>query len=115
MVRLADVYDGHEDVLSHAGAPGRLFVWLPVGLALRKVRRYLRQAERSFHNTASGALAIDAPAGYPETLLFDLVDLLTDDESADTRCVFKTGRADLNVEDIRRVRTVRQLRQRQSS
>lgn len=115
MVRLADVRDGHDDVLSQSGLPGRLFVWFPVGLALKKVRRYLRQANRPFQSTSSGALAIDAPAGCPEELLFDLIDLLTDDESADTRCVFKTGRADLNVEDIRRVRTVRQLRQRQSS
>lgn len=115
MVRLADVYDGRDDALSNAGTPGRLFVWLPVGHALRKVRRYLRQANRPFQNTASGAMAIDASAGCPEALVFDLIDLLTDDESADTRCVFKTGRADLNVEDIRRVRTIRQLRQRQSS
>src|SRR5690348_28185 len=115
MVRLADVYDGRDDALSSAGTPGRLFVWLPVGHALRKVRRYLRQADRLFHNTASGAIAIDAPTGCPEGLVFDLIDLLTDDESADTRCVFKTGRTDLNVEDIRRVRTIRQLRHRQSS
>jgi len=115
MVRLADVYEGRDDALSHSGTPGRFFVWLPVGHALRKVRRYLRQANRVFQNTASGAIAIDAPAGCPEALVVDLIDLLTDDESADTRCVFKTGRADLNVEDIRRVRTIRQLRQRQTS
>ena len=73
---------------------------MPVGHALRKVRRYLRQTNTPFQNTASGAIAIDAPAGCPESLVLDLIDLLTDDESADTRCVFKTGRADLNVEPV---------------
>ncbi|HEY9225801.1 MAG TPA: hypothetical protein VIP11_04090, partial [Gemmatimonadaceae bacterium] len=91
------------------GQPGRLFLWFPVGLALRKVRRFLRRIDQTFTSTPTGALVVDAPSGYPEQLILDLGDLLTEDESADTRCVFKTGFDDLDVDDIRRVRTIGEL------
>jgi EAL domain-containing protein (putative c-di-GMP-specific phosphodiesterase class I) len=90
---------------------GRLYFWFPVGLAERKVRQYLRRTDRAFSATLSGALAVDAPDGYPEELLIELSDLLTEYESADTRCVFKLGDGDLDVDDIARVRTVDELRQ----
>lgn len=98
-----------------AGDPGRLFLWFPVGLALRKVCRYLRQDDRQFTTTSTGALAVCAAEGYPEDLLLDLADLLTDDEGADTPCVFKCGDDDLDVDDIRRVRTIHELRQLRAS
>src|SRR6185295_7102461 len=85
------------------------------GLALRKVRHYLRQLDIAYTSTPTGALAVDAPKGYPHELLLDLAELLTGDESADTRCVFKAGVEDLDVEDIRRVRTIGELRQLRSS
>ena len=47
-----------------------------------------------------GAIVVDAPEGYPEQLLMDLSELLSDYEGADTRCVFKAGSADLDVDDI---------------
>lgn len=100
-----------DDAASCSGQAGRLFVWFPVGLALAKVRRYLRQAERTFCTTSTGALTVDAPHGYPEDLLADLVELLTADEREDTRWVFKTGDGDLDVDDIPRVRTIEELRE----
>lgn len=115
MVRLADLYDGHDDVPSRSSEPGRLFLWFPVGLALQKVRRYLRRLDRAVATTPTGALAVDAPEGYPEELLLELCDLLTHDEGADTRCLFKIGHDDLDVLDIRRVRTVHELREIQRS
>jgi EAL domain-containing protein (putative c-di-GMP-specific phosphodiesterase class I) len=90
---------------------GRLYFWFPVGLAERKVRQYLRRTDRAFSATFSGALAVAAPDGYPEELLIELGDLLTEYESADTRCVFKLGDGDLDVDDIARVRTIDELRQ----
>lgn len=115
MVRLADLYDGHDAVPSRSSEPGRLFLWFPVGLALQKVRRYLRRLDRVVCTTATGALTVDAPEGYPEELLVELCDLLTHDEGADTRCVFKIGNEDLDVHDIRRVRTIHELREIQRS
>lgn len=94
---------------------GRIFFWFPVGLAERKVRQYLRRTDRTFSVTFSGALAVDAPEGYPEDLLAELGDLLSEFESADTRCVFKPGTGDLDVDDIARVRTVDELRQLRES
>ncbi len=111
MVRLAVVPGGYDDAPSRTVEPGRLFLWFPVGLALRKVRRYLVQLDRPFTMTATGALTVDAPEGYPEELLLDLADFLTMDEGADTRCVFKIGADDLEVDDIHRVRTIHELRQ----
>ena len=108
---LADVYDGHEAVPSRTREPGRLFLWFPVGLALQKVRRYLRRVDRAVCTTATGALTVGAPEGYPEELLTELCDLLTHDEGADTRCVYKIGEDDLDVHDIRRVRTIHELRE----
>jgi EAL domain-containing protein (putative c-di-GMP-specific phosphodiesterase class I) len=115
MVRLGVGPDACDDAPSRAGDPGRLFLWFPVGLALKKVSRYLRQIERTFMTTFTGALTVDAPEGYPAELLLDLTELLTPHEAADTRCVFKTGSEDLEVEDIRRVRTIHELRQLQNS
>ncbi|MDB4877200.1 MAG: ycgG [Gemmatimonadetes bacterium] len=115
MLRRAAPFDGCDDAPSRAGEPGRLFLWFPVGLAVRKVSRFLRQIERTFSTTSTGALTVDAPEGYPQELLLDLTELLTDDEAADTRCVFKTGDDDLEVEDIDRVRTIHELRQLQAS
>src|SRR5262245_12790317 len=109
MVRLADFSDNYDGLGTTAGQPGRLFLWFPVGLAYRKVRRYLRRIDLTFVSTATGALVVDAHEGFPEQLVFDLGDLLTDDESSDTRCVFKPGYGDLDVDDIRRVRTVGEL------
>ena len=115
MVRISALPDGCDDAPSRAGDPGRLFLWFPVGLAVRKISRYLRQIERTFSTTSTGALTVDAPEGYPVELLLDLTDLLTADEGADTRCVFKTGNEDLEVEDIVRVRSIHELRQLEAS
>jgi EAL domain-containing protein (putative c-di-GMP-specific phosphodiesterase class I) len=95
--------------------PWRLFLWFPVGFALRKVRQYLLRTERPFATTFSGALTVQAPDGYPEDLVFELADLLTDHESADTRCVYKVGDGDLDVDDIARVRTIDEVRQARAS
>jgi EAL domain-containing protein (putative c-di-GMP-specific phosphodiesterase class I) len=92
-----------------------LFLWFPVGLATRTVSHYLRQIGRSFTTTSTGALTVDSPEGYPADLLVDLAEMLTEDEAADTRCVFKAGSDDLDVEDIRRVRTIHELRQLEAS
>jgi EAL domain-containing protein (putative c-di-GMP-specific phosphodiesterase class I) len=78
---------------------------------MRKVRRYLREIDCTFGTSSTGAMVVDAPDGYPDELLTDIVQLLTDDEARDTRCVFKPGIEDLDVEDIPRVRTVHQLDQ----
>src|SRR5579884_2301068 len=48
---------------------GRLYLWFPVGTAMRKVRTYLRRIDRAFHTAASGALSVDASDGYPDELL----------------------------------------------
>ena len=88
---------------------GRLFVWFPVGLAMQKVRRHLRLQGRAFATTSTGALTVDSPFGYPHDLVMELAELLTADEGADTRCVFKRGADDLEVDDIGRVRTVHEL------
>ena len=101
---------GRDDAASCGRAPVGCSCGF-VGLALAKVRRRLRQAERTFCTTSTGALTVDAPDGYPEDLLADLVELLTADERADTRWVFKTGDGDLDVGDIPRVRTVEELRE----
>ncbi|MEP6492709.1 MAG: EAL domain-containing protein [bacterium] len=110
MAGFADVPDAGDTGLSQTGEPGRLFLWFPVGLALHKVRRYLRQVDRLFATTVSGALTVESPEGYPRDLLVDLVELLTEDEGADTRCVFKRGGDELEPGDIRRVRTIHELR-----
>ena len=115
MVRISALHNGCADAPSRAADPGRLFLWFPVGLAVRKVGRYLRQIERTFSTTSTGALTIDSPEGYPVELLLDLTELLTTDEGADTRCVFKAGSEDLEVEDIGRVRTIHELRELQAS
>jgi EAL domain-containing protein (putative c-di-GMP-specific phosphodiesterase class I) len=94
---------------------GQLHVWFPVGLAMRKVRTYLRRTDRPFSVTPTGALAVASPDGYPEELLIDLSSLLSYDEAADTRCVYKNGGGDLDVDDIARVRTVHELDQARES
>lgn len=94
---------------------GRLFFWFPVGWAERKVRQYLRRTDRTFSATFTGALAVDAPDGFPEDLVVELGALLSEHESADTRCVFKIGDGDLEVDDIARVRTIDELRQLRES
>jgi EAL domain-containing protein (putative c-di-GMP-specific phosphodiesterase class I) len=76
---------------------------------MQKVRRHLRMVGWSFETTPTGALAVDSPGGYPQDLLIELADLLTIDEGADTRCVFKRGDGELDVDDIARVRTVHEL------
>ncbi|MEO6877482.1 MAG: EAL domain-containing protein [Gemmatimonadaceae bacterium] len=115
MSRFAASYEACDDVPSIAAAPGRLFLWFPVGLAVRTVSQYLRRIERPFVTTTTGALTVDAPDGYPAELMLDLTELLTKDEAADTRCVFKAGNDDLDVDDIRRVRTIHELRQLEAS
>src|SRR5579885_22847 len=94
---------------------GRLYLWFPVGSALRKVRTYLRRIDRDFHSAASGALSVAAPDGYPEDVLIDLSSLLTADEAADTRCLYKIGTGDIEVDDVARVRTIRELEQARES
>ena len=98
---------GEESTTIEAG--GRLFLWFPVGLAARRVCQHLAQAGCSFETTWTGAVSVDAPAGYPDELIAELGDLLSAHESADTRCVFKAGADDLDVEDIARVRTIAEL------
>jgi len=110
-----EVPDRCDEAPFSAGHPGRLFLWFPVGLAHRKVRQYLRGIERSFTTTLSGALTVDAPEGFPEELVLDLTQLLTEHESGDTRCVFKIGGDDLDVDDIARVRTIDELRHARAS
>lgn len=116
MGTFADVPDWCDDAPKGAGGgdQGRLFLWFPVGLALRKVRRYLQRVDRTFCTTSTGALTVDAPEGYPEQLILELADLLSEHEGADTRCVFKVGQDDLDVDDIARVRTIHELRQAQA-
>lgn len=98
-----------------ASGPGRLFLWFPVGMALRKVRRYMLRTERPFSRTFGGAIVLDAPAGPLEELLLELADLLTADESADTRWLFKIGHGELDADDAARVRTIDELRQMHAS
>lgn len=90
---------------------GRLYLWFPVGLAARKVTRYLRQLDRGFTTTMAGALTIETGDSDPEELLIDITELLSRDEAADTRCVFKADDDELTSEDIRRVRTVGEVQQ----
>jgi EAL domain-containing protein (putative c-di-GMP-specific phosphodiesterase class I) len=90
---------------------GRLHVWFPVGLAMRRVQQYLRQTERAFVTTPSDALTIEATETDAAELITELAELLTPAESADTRCVFTADVDDLGVEDIARVRTIDELRQ----
>jgi hypothetical protein len=97
----------HVDAPSTAA--GRLFLWFPVGLAARRVRQHLAQAGCSFDTTWTGAVTVDALDGYPHDLIAELAGLLSRHESADTRCVFKRGRDDLDAEDIARVRTIDEL------
>jgi hypothetical protein len=87
-------------------APGRLFLWFPVGLAARRVCQHLAQAGCSFDTTWTGAVMVDAPHGDPDELIIELGQLLSAHESADTRCVFKAGYDDLDGEDIARVVTI---------
>jgi EAL domain-containing protein (putative c-di-GMP-specific phosphodiesterase class I) len=115
MAMLGDVARGRDAAVVSTTSPGRLFLWFPVGLALRKVRTYLRRTDWAYSTTTTGALAVASPEGYPESLLIDLAELLTADERVDTRCVFKPGSDDLEVEDIARVRTVDELRQMRAS
>jgi EAL domain-containing protein (putative c-di-GMP-specific phosphodiesterase class I) len=116
MLRFPEMPEEHDDVFPHsAGHPGRLFLWFPVGLALKKVRRYLRQIDAVFTSMASGALVVSASHGYPVDLIGALAELLSEHEAADTRCVFKTGGDDLDGDDIRRVRTLRELRKLRES
>ncbi|HTR77856.1 MAG TPA: EAL domain-containing protein [Gemmatimonadaceae bacterium] len=104
-----------DDLPTRPAASGRLFLWFPIGLAMRKVRRYLRDTDRVFGTSSTGALVIDGQAGYPDELIVDITDLLTPDEAADTRCLFKVGNEDLDVEDIPNVRTVAQLQRLRES
>jgi EAL domain-containing protein (putative c-di-GMP-specific phosphodiesterase class I) len=94
---------------------GRLHLWFPVGLAMRRVQQYLRQTERRFSITPTGALTLDASESHAAELIAELAELLTAAESADTRCVFKSGVGDLDVDDIGRVRTIDELRQAQET
>jgi EAL domain-containing protein (putative c-di-GMP-specific phosphodiesterase class I) len=100
-----------DEASSTTEAGGRLYLWFPVGLAARRVCQHLAQAGCDFQTTWTGALTVDAPNGYPEELIAELGDLLSADESADTRCVFTPGFGDLDVEDIARVRTIDELHQ----
>ena len=100
---------GQTDAQSTMG--GRLFLWFPVGLAARRVCQHLAQAGCAFNTTWTGAVTVDAPNGYPHDLIAELGELLSEHESADTRCVFKPGEDDLDVEDIARVRTIDELHQ----
>lgn len=88
---------------------GQLYLWFPVGVAERRVRQYLRQIGRVFQITSTGAMRIEAPNGFPSMLIAELGVILTSDESADTRCVFKSGSEELSGDDIARVRTLDQL------
>jgi EAL domain-containing protein (putative c-di-GMP-specific phosphodiesterase class I) len=106
--RATSAPDAREPVVR--GDAGRLYLWFPVGLAMRKVRSYLARVDREFVGTPTGALSVDAPDGYPWELVLELADLLSDDEGADTRCVYKAGSDELDVEDIRLVRTIQELR-----
>lgn len=94
---------------------GRLYLWFPVGSAMRKVRTYMRRIDREFHTAATDALSVDASDGYPEELLIELSSLLTADEAADTRCLYKVDGGDIEVDDVARVRTVRELEQARES
>jgi EAL domain-containing protein (putative c-di-GMP-specific phosphodiesterase class I) len=82
---------------------------------MRKVRRYLREADCTFGTSSTGAMVVDGPAGYPEALIVDITELLTADEAADTRCLFKLGHEDLDVSDVDKVRTVAQLQRLRES
>jgi EAL domain-containing protein (putative c-di-GMP-specific phosphodiesterase class I) len=117
MSTFGDAADGRRDDAEHIDdhGGGTLFLWFPVGLAMRKVRRHLRHAGRVFQVSASGAFAVDAPEGFPRGLVLALAEVLTGDEGADTRCVFKAGPADLDVNDIARVRTVHEIRAAEGS
>jgi len=98
------------------GSPaGRLFLWFPVGLAARRVCQHLLQSGRPFDTSWSGAVVVQAPHGYPEQLVGELAELLSVHESADTRCVFKVGGAELDAHDIARVRTIDELRELRKS
>ncbi|HEY4306289.1 MAG TPA: EAL domain-containing protein [Gemmatimonadaceae bacterium] len=90
---------------------GQLFLWFPVGLAARRVCQHLAQIGCNFNTTWTGAVTVEAPNGYPDELIAELGELLSPHESADTRCVFKAGYDDLDVEDIARVRTIDELHQ----
>ncbi len=107
----SDAQSACDDAASRIG---RLHVWFPVGLAMRRVQQYLRQTERPFSVTPTGALTLDANEEQADELIDELAELLTADESADTRCVF-TGPHDLEVDDIARVRTIDELRQTRAS
>jgi hypothetical protein len=98
------------EIAASTGMAGRLYLWFPVELAARRVRQHLAQAGCGFNTTWNGAVAVDAPDGYPDELIAELGKLLSVHESADTRCVFKQGDDDLDVEDIARVRTIDELR-----
>ena len=88
---------------------GQLYLWFPVGVAERRVRQHLRQSGRVFRFTPTGAMRIEAPDGSSSALIAELGAILPSDESADTRCVFKSGSEELNGDDIVRVRTLDQL------
>jgi hypothetical protein len=93
-----------------SAASGRLFLWFPVALVARRVCRHLAQAGCAFNTTWTGAVTVDAPHGYPYDLISELGRLLSSHESADTRCVFKSGNDGLDGEDIARVRTIDELK-----
>jgi hypothetical protein len=99
-----------DDREAPSAASGRLFLWFPVALAARRVCQHLAQAGCAFNTTWTGAVTVDVPHGFPHDLIAELGMLLSSHESADTRCVFKSGNDDLDVEDIARVRTIDQLK-----
>ncbi len=106
---------GESERALDRGEPGRLFLWFPVAHALRRVRHHLVRTGRAYARVPNGALTVVTPGAAVHNLLHEVLDLLTDDERSDTRCVFKPGTADLDADDIARVRTIDELRHLRAS
>lgn len=108
-LRSARSDERERECASRAAEPGRLFLWFPVALVLRRVRHYLVRTGRSYSRVPNGALTVVTPSAGVYDLLHDVIDLLSADERSDTRCVFKAGMGDLDADDIARVRTIDEL------